>query len=275
MNWKKFLTGSLIVLLTGALGVSCYYNYKSITKKRIWHINFSDANLRPTYNTYHHIKAAQQLATGKGVKVGILGMYFGYDSNRDLYAGGKNFTGDERAFREVAEHGLWMATTLREIAPDVEIYALNARNTNRNTETRAIIEAVDWAIDNNIDVLTYSAQTFRESDRPAIDSAMCRAISHGIVTTLIHYNLAENILPWGFIPSPLKVYKREPDVNIYHFDYNGLLMFKYEKFLANDRKRTGSWGEQPYFSNSSMSPVLAGIVSMIKEVAPELTPAQI
>ena len=275
MKWKKFLTRSLFVLLAGALGVSMFYNYKFITQNRLWHINYNDANTRPTYNDYHHIKAAQQLATGKGVKVGILGKYFGYDANRELFAGGVNFTGDENAFREVDEHGLWMATTLREIAPDAEIYALNARSSNRSAEKKAIVQAVDWAIENNIDILTYSAQAFRDEDRDEIDRAMKKAIGHGIITTLIHYNLPENILPWGFLSSPTETYKREPDVNIYHFDYNMLLLFKYEKFLANGSKRTGSWGDLPHFSNSSMSPVLAGIVAMMREIDPQLSPAQI
>ena len=275
MKWKKFLTRSLFLLLAGALGVSLFYNYQFITQNRLWHINYTDANTRPTYDDYHHITAAQQLATGKGVKVGILGKYFGYDTNRELYAGGMNFTGDERAFREVDEHGLWMATTLCEIAPDVEIYALNARSNDRSAEKNAIIQAVDWVIENGIDILTYSASSFRDGDREEIDRAIKKAIEHGIVTTLIHYNLPENILPWGFIPSPIEVYKREPDVNIYHFDYNMLLLFKYEKFLANGSKRTGSWGDLPHFSNSSMSPVLAGIVAMMREIDPQLSPAQI
>jgi hypothetical protein len=262
----KITISSLIVLLL----ISVFYNLKS---DDIWFVSFSNANTRPTYDSFHHIKQAQQLATGKGIKVGIIGMYFGYAEHKELYAGGSNFSGDQEAFEDIAEHGLWMATTLREIAPEVEIYALNARDQDPSKESKAIIEAIDWAIENDIDILTYSAQAFKEEYREDIDKAVRKALDHNIVTTFIHYDLQENILPNGLFPNSPKVYARPADLNIFHFDYNMMMLFSYEKFLKTDRKVGNNIGAQPYFSNSSMSPVLAGIIAMMKEVNNELTPA--
>ena len=177
------------------------------------------------------------------------------------------------ALDEIAEHGFWMATTLREIAPDVEIYALNARDRNRDIETKAIVTAIEWAIENDIDILTYSAAPFRDGDRAEIDAAVKKAIDHGIVTTFIHYDLDENILPTGFFPESEKYYSRDADLNVFHYDYNVLLISNYEQYLANGKQFTGS-GSDPYFSMSSMSPVLAGTVAMMKQINPGLPPSE-
>ena len=163
-------------MLSILLAVSVYFNIKPDTGS-LWFLIFKSANTGPTYNTFHHIKEAQQLATGKGIKVGITGKYFGYSKNRDIYAGGKDFVDNQAGFKDIAEHGLWMATTLKEIAPNVEVYALNARDNNRDKESVAIVKAVDRAIENNLDVLTYSAEAFRDEDRNKIDKAVNKAIA--------------------------------------------------------------------------------------------------
>ena len=264
-------TKLFIALILVLLAVSVFYNLKP-DSNQLWFTSFSDANTRSTYDSFHHIKEAQQLTTGKGVKIGILGKYFGYNKNKNIYAGAKDFTGDVDALEEIAEHGLWMATTLKEIAPDVEIYALNARNNNRNTEAKAIVSAINWAIENDIDILTYSAQAFNSEHRAEIDEAVRLAHQYGIITTFIHYDLAENILPTGLCPNSPKSYSRNADLNIFHFDYNLLLLFKYENYLKSGRNVGNNIGNLPYFSNSSMSPVLAGIVAMMKEANSKLKP---
>jgi len=263
----KILITSLIVLLL----LSVYYNLKP---DDTWFISFSNANTRPTYDTFHHIKEAQQLATGKDIKVGIIGKYFGYADNKAIYAGGKDFTGNKESLENIAEHGLWMATNLKEIAPNAEIYALCARENDRAKETKNISEAIDWAIENDIDILTYSAKAFRVEDRELIDKAVLKAIDHNIVTTFIHYDLDDNILPCGLFPSCTDPYSRENDVNIFHLDYNLLMLFSYENYLKSGRNVGNNIGAHPYFSNSSMSPVLAGIVAMMKEIDNDLTPAE-
>jgi len=113
---------------------------------------------------------------------------------------GDNYVFEEASFEDIAEHGLWMATTLKEIAPDVEIYALCARDNDRAKEADNIAKAIGWAIENNIDILTYSGEAFRKEDRAVIDEAVHKAINNNIVTTFIHYDLPENILPTGLFP---------------------------------------------------------------------------
>ncbi len=256
---------AIIVLLM----ISVFFNVKP-GKNQLWFINFPDANTRPTYDYYHHINEAHNYATGKGIKVGIIDKYFAYSEHKKLYSGGIDFTGNNSDFENVGEHGLWMATTLKEIAPDANIFALNARCSDQKTEKVAIIKAIDWAIENKIDILTYSAEQFRQEDRAEIDAEVLKAVQNNITIIFLHYDLAENLLPYGFFPKSSEGYARESDVNIYHYDYNLLLIQNYENYINNGREYADR-GDMPYFSFSSMPPVLAGIVAMMKEKNSELT----
>ncbi len=258
-------TKIIITLLSLFLLISVFFNVKPDNEN--YYLSFSNANTRSTYDTYHKITEAHQFSTGKGVKVGVLGKYFGCAENKELYAGGKDFLGDKDGFEHISEHGKWMSTTLKEIAPDVEIYALNVRSNDKAKQANAMVKAINWAIENDLDVLTYSAELFNSEYRAIVDEAIRKAVEYGIIPTFIHYDLPENILPIGFFSETPAVFNRNADVNIFHMDYNLLLLFKYRRYI---KLGASSWGDVPYFSNSSMSVVLGGIVAMMKELEPDL-----
>lgn len=268
---KRSFKVILIILLI--LSFSLNVKFFLVLRDKPWFVNFSDANTRETYETVHHVKEAQKISTGKEIKVGILDKYFGFKKHNEVYVGGMDFLDDKEKFEEVDEHGFWMATTLKEIAPDVKIYALNARSTDKDKEAQAIVSAINWAIENNINILTYSGEAFTPEQREKIDGAVKKAIDHNIVTTFIHYDLPENILPYGLWTDNSEGYSRAPDVNILHYDYNVLLLFQYENYVNVGRKAQ-SGNDIPFFSVSSTSPVLAGFVAMLMEIKKGLPPAE-
>jgi hypothetical protein len=229
------------------------------------HITAEDGNSRSTYFSVHEIAAAQAIATGKGVKIGIIDHYFGYEVNRAKYAGGKDFAGDDAAFRNISEHGLWLATTLREISPGAAIYALNATGGDEERKVTAMVEAIRWAVAEGIDILTYSDRPISAANRPRLDAAVAEAVRAGVICIFIHYPHPENILPLAMFAS--ETYDREPDVNIWLYDYN--VIFVREYFDYKEKKA----GVRPYLSLSSTSVVTAGVVAMMKEADPSLTPA--
>jgi hypothetical protein len=263
-----------LIIVACLLIISVYFNIKPDSEKQFF-ISFKNSNLRETYDTFHSIKNAQQIATGKGVKVGIIDKYFGFANNAEMYSGGINFTGNANDFEQIAEHGLWMATTLKEISPDVEIYALNARTENKAQEASAIVDAIEWAIENKIDILTYSADAFEDSYRSIIDSAVRKAVDSNIAIVFLHYDLKENILPFAFLSDDYNPYSRQIDLNVFHFDYNLLILEKYYKYVELGRKNPENFGDQPFLSFSSMPIVIAGVTAMVKEINNSLTPSQI
>ena len=80
-----------------------------------------------------------------------------------------------------------MANTLKEIAPDCQIYAINAITYDSEEERAQLLEkAIDWAVDNNIQILTYSQAMFCNEQRIRTNNAIKYAYENGIITTFIH-----------------------------------------------------------------------------------------
>ena len=231
---------------------------------------FDNANSRPTYFSVHGIGAAQEHSQGQGVRVGILDHYFGTEVHPELYAGSANFLGEDATTQltTVAEHGFWMARTLHEIAPEVEIYALNAAARDEVQRADAISRAVDWAIEHDLDILTYSHRKFSAEVRPVVDAAVERAHAAGIVTVFIHYGHPGNLLPGGLFPTVED--GREPDIHVLHYDYSVLFTEWYAELQQTGKS---SRGYQPFLSISSTAVVTAGVVAMMRSLEPDLTPA--
>jgi len=255
-----------IILLTALLLGSLTVNYLLYgqASRRVNTITFADANSRPTYWTLHRVGEAHRYGRGAGIKVGILDTRFGAAEHGALYAGTQDFLGDPAAMREVAHHGYFMALTLREIAPECEIYALGTMHGDPRRKVDAMVQAIDWAIANGLDVLTYSGAPVSGELRVALDAAIERAVAAGVVVCFIHNDHERNILPDGlFVGS--SGYGREPDVRILQYDYNVLFSEQYRRYVQAGR--AGESGDAiPYFSMSSTAPALGGFVAILKSI---------
>ena len=242
----------------------------------LWHyetIQQSSANSRDTYFSVHHVKEAQQIAKGAGVNVGILDSSFALSGFPNLFAGGQDFGNNENALNKNQGHGWQMAIVLREIAPECKIYALNISNENENKKVDSIITAIEWAMQNDIDILTLSQGEISSENRERLDAAVNTAVESGIVTTFIHYDNPMNLLPYSTTPYFEGEYNRKPDINVYHYDYNPIRPAQIRAYEKNDTPPE-SGNNMPYFSYSSMSPVTAGFVAILKSVDGSLSPAE-
>ena len=233
---------------------------------------FPNANSRPTYFSVHHFGEAWAVSKGNGVKVGILDHSFGFQVHDGLYAGGRSFHTDDwgESFDSTSHHGYWMARTLKEVAPGVEVYALGTYTSDEAAKVDAMARAIDWAIDNDLDVLTYSGRRFSPNLRVKLDEAVDRALAHGISTTFIHYPHPGNILPSWLGPISGDD-EREPDLNVLHYDYSVVFTKQYAEWMEQG---SGS-GYRPFLSISSTSPVAAGAVAILKAIGPDLKPDQL
>lgn len=279
---KKAVKRIGIIVLTAALICSVVFNVYLVKRFQaggdIWNIHEPDANTRETYATIHHVKEAQEISTGAGIKVGILDWGFGFEDHDGLYAGGKDFTTYEyhdENFNHASEHGFWMAQTLKEIAPDVEVYALGTYVPDDEAEwVDAMIEAVHWSMEQGIDILTLSHQAISEKNRERFDTEVDKAVEQGIVTTFIHYDNPNNILPWGIWENGGDgYYRRDADLNIFQYDYNTLFLESYGR-IAESPEFDGIYKDELHLSVSSMSVVTAGFVAMLEEIDDTLSPAE-
>lgn len=262
-GFKVIMTAVLLLSLAGNL----YQGYRGVLDS-LTIIYSPSANSRPTYFDIHNIHEAHETSKGAGVKVGILDWGFGYSQHPGLYAGGMDFTNNSSNYNEKSEHGYWMAGVLKEIAPECAIYAIGAYiPDNEKAWTDALAEAVDWAIENDMDILTLSQQEISEEYRPKIDRAAEKAIAQNIVISFIHYDHPDNILPYG-LDGYCGEYSREPDVNILHYDYNLFFLSRYKEYEKGKLDESGL-----YYSMSSTAPVTAGFTAILKSIDSRLTPA--
>jgi hypothetical protein len=235
------------------------------------YVHFRDANSRETYFSIHNIRPAHRVSTGKNIKIGILDHLFSIRKHPDVFSGGVDFADNPESLNRFEGHGYWMACTLKEIAPHCQIYALNVCNESEEKQVAFVVNAIEWSIENNIDILTYSHARISDRYRQDFDAAVNKAVSSKIVTTFIHYDNENNIWPTGMCPFIERGFCREPDVNIYHYDYNVLFLDQYRTFKCrSEPPRSGN--DIPFFSISSTSPVTAGFVAILKEIRRELSP---
>jgi subtilisin family serine protease len=105
-----------------------------------------------------------------------------------------------------------------------------------------------------------------------LDAAVSRALHKGVVTTFIHYPHPGNLLPTGLMGRTGDD-EREADVHVLHYDYKIVFPRPYRELYETGE--SPSWeGYRPFLSISSTSPVAAGVVALMLERNPDLTPAQ-
>lgn len=160
---------------------------------------------------------------------------------------------------------VWIHTLICTL--DAEIFALNTYSKDFTDRAQAMAKAIDWAIEQKLNVLTYSADVISGGPGKILDAALARAHRAGIVTTFIHCAHEGNIMPSGLWPGPES--GREPELNVLHYDYSVVIIEEYRKAVAGEK----TW-YQPCLSVSSTSPVVGGIVAMMKSLRPSLTPAE-
>lgn len=268
---KKKSTTVLAVLLAIAVCGNLFLGWQMIQSKmevnHVWNLSLTNGNSHDTYFSIHNVDAARKVSSGAGVRIGILDHYFGYEEHDGLYAGGTDFLDEAEAFNHVSEHGYWMTATLKEIAPDCSVYALNTLDSrDEKKKVQAMAAAIDWAIDNELDILTYSeAPIESEENRAVLDAAVEKAAENGLLTTFIHYDHPLNFEPTG-------QYEEEGDISIYNYDYNLLLLQDFEQYGGGNIPKDGSC--MLYYSNSSMSPVTAGLIALLMSADDSLTPKQ-
>lgn len=138
--------------------------------------------------TINSDKALKLGYTGKGVKIAVLDT--GVDVNHgDLkITGGQSFIDGQSSYQDDNGHGTHVVGIIAAqdnntgtvgVAPGAQVYALKVLNSGGSGYLSDVIEAIDWSIANNIDIINMSLGTME--DNPLFKEAVDRAYSNGIV----------------------------------------------------------------------------------------------
>ncbi|WP_052948022.1 S8 family peptidase [Aneurinibacillus tyrosinisolvens] len=124
--------------------------------------------------------------TGKGIKVAVIDS--GISAHPDLaIAGGVSTVGYTASYEDDNGHGTHVAGTIGArhdgsgmvgVAPDASLYAVKAMDNNGDGTLQDILEAIDWSIVNNMDIINLSLGSDTDSDifHSIIDKANERGI---------------------------------------------------------------------------------------------------
>jgi hypothetical protein len=230
--------------------------------------------LGENHYSIHNLRPAHGITLGSGVKVGILDRSFGLASHPELYSGGHVFSGRPPLQREQAENhrGYWMALALHEVAPGAEIYPLVLPFEEEKPLAEAIVEALDWAVEHDLDVVAFCGGDFPEADRRMLDRAVERTVKAGVVVVFVGYSHPLNLLPGGF-GTPRNEGERAPDLHIFSPDCSALLAEEVLALIEADDDAIQR--RRPFLGRPNAGSITAGFVALLKSVDPSATPGEI
>ncbi len=108
-----------------------------------------------------------ELGTGRNIRVGVLdsGIDPDHPDLKANFKGGRDFVDNDDDPRDLNGHGTHVAGTIAAInnnfgvvgvAPDVDLFVLRVLDAGGSGTTNNVIRAVDWAIANNLDIISLS-----------------------------------------------------------------------------------------------------------------------
>lgn len=135
-------------------------------------------------NTY---EAWDKGYTGKGVKIAVIDT--GFATHQDLkLAGGKSFIVGEKYTSDGVGHGTHVSGTINAlrngegiagVAPDAKVYGLKVFDEEGFGTSFELIEALEWAIENNMDIVNMSLGL--DEDDAVLKATIKRAAQKGIL----------------------------------------------------------------------------------------------
>lgn len=262
----------------------------------------TEESLRPAWSQHFTPEAIKQLladgplgkispswawgkSTGKGVRVAVVdsGVEYDHPALDGCVKGGVIIEYDAKAKNshrvkpdykptDVSGHGTACAGIIHSIAPEAEIYSV--RVLGRNMSGRAIQFAVglDWAIENNMQVVNLSLSTSFEEFFGLFHDLTDQAYFKNIHLISAVNNIPEPSYP-SLFSSVISVAAHDVlDPFTYYYNPNPPV-----EFGAPGIDVKVAWNQKQYLTctgNSFAAPHIAGITALIRAKHPNLTPFQ-
>ncbi|MFD1929318.1 S8 family serine peptidase [Sporosarcina siberiensis] len=230
--------------------------------------------------------------TGKGIKIGIIDS--GIDKNHpDLeVAGGISFIGSPTDYHDDDNgHGTHVAGIIAArdndfgtigIAPEVELYAIKAMGNDGLGNNSDVIQGIEWAVANNLDIINLSITTQQKSI--IMELAINNAYEHGLLIVgaagnqLIDFIEPVDVLYPARFPAVIAVGAINKNGDKSDFSYYGNSL----EFVAPGEEVFSTYiqnpTKKPYATSSGTSmaaPFVTGIAALYKEAYPLLNNKQI
>jgi len=227
---------------------------------------------------------------GKGVKIGIIDTGIDYDHPDLRVAGGYSFWRRSPNYRDIVFHGTHVAGIIAAqhngfgvagLAPDAEIYSLAVFNPLGMASFGAILDAIEWCMDHDIDIINMSFGSVVPS--PALKDACNRAYGAGILlvaaagnsgrgdyNTVAYPARYDSVIAVSAIDAQEEIASwssRGPEVELAAPGVEILSTFTYPIYYEHTYE---------YLSGTSMaSPHVVGLSALILSANPGMTPPEV
>lgn len=221
----------------------------------------------------------KNMFNGKGIKIAIIDEGVNNIKDKLEIAGGYNFINNSDDYFDEDGHGTAIASIIKSrefgIAQDVELYSLKVKLEFTDASINMVIKAIDWCISNKIDIINMSFG-FAGFISYALEDKCEEAMNQGIVIVCAagNNNLSQGIEIPGKYNSTIAI----SGVSRNNTRYEKSSFGKSVDFCcySEDLLTYDKTGEIITIAGTSYaSPCVAGIIALIKEQNPLLTPREI
>lgn len=221
--------------------------------------------------------------TGRGVSVAIVDS--GIETTHPALAGQvKESTeavadGGKIVFRpstsgDAAGHGTACAGIIMSIAPEVELYSVKVLGPNASGSGDMFLAGLDYAIKRKFRIVNLSLGTTKPQYFAPLHDLLDRAYHAGCIVVAAANNLPQPSYPSIFSSSLVSVSKREGD-NPFDFGYRYGEVIEMVAPGVQVRTAWPGGGYRQLTGNSFACPHIVGIIALIMEAYPDLTPFQV
>jgi subtilisin len=220
--------------------------------------------------------------TGRGVRVAVVDS--GIDTEHPdlkgkvkgsfeayVEAGKVSFRPSESG--DAAGHGTACAGIITQIAPDCDLYSIKVLGANASGSGDMFLAGLDYAIKQKMQVINLSLGTTKPQYHGPLHDLLDRAYHAGCIVVAAANNLPQPSFPSIFSSSLVSVVKNN-STDPYKFGYRYGEIIELVAPGVQVRTTWPGGGYRQITGNSFACPAIVGIIALIMEAYPDLTPFQ-
>ncbi len=236
-----------------------------------------------TESKYFQIDEGWKTRTGKNVGVAVIDS--GIDGNHpdirknlvksfEAKQEGKKIVFEKSETGDSAGHGTACAGIITQIAPNADLYSIKVLGTSGSGDGYAFLAGLEFAIKQKYKVINLSLGTTRPQLFAPLHDLLDRAYQAGCIVVAAANNLPHPSFPSVFSSSVISVIKSaETDYFKFGFQYGEII-----ELTAPGVNVRAAWLNNSYkrlTGNSFACPHIVGIIALLLETYPNLTPFQV
>lgn len=246
-------------------------------------VSADESNKHSTISTYFRIDDSWKQRTGKGVSVAIIDS--GIDTEHadltgkikksvEARAEDKRVIFESSGAGDSAGHGTACAGIIARIAPDVEFCSIKVLGAGGLGDGIAFLAGLEYAVKNQFQIINLSLGTTKPQFFAPLHDLLDRAYQAGCIVVAAANNLPQPSFPSVFSSSLISVSKHA-DSDPFNFGFRFGEVIELTAPGVNVRTAWLNNTHKNLTGNSFACPHIVGIIALLLEKYPELTPFQV